>query len=67
MPVDRVRRSGAGRHGIEQEQPGLWPALDALIEPVERGDPESPLRWTIKLTRVLADVSRHGKMASTVH
>src|SRR4030095_4505097 len=33
----------------------LWPALDALIEPLTRGDPESPLRWTCKSTRRLAE------------
>jgi hypothetical protein len=32
----------------------LWPALDALVEPTTRGDPEAPLRWTIKSTRELA-------------
>jgi Rhodopirellula transposase DDE domain len=35
--------------------PGLVPALVALVEPVERGDPTSPLRWTVKSTRNLAD------------
>ena len=60
-PVARVRRPGAGRPGIEQAQPELWPALDALIEPEERGDPQNPLRWTVKSTRVLADeLARQG-------
>jgi hypothetical protein len=54
-PTDRIRRPGAGRHRIEQVQPGLWAALDELIEPEERGDPDNPLRWTVKSTRVLAD------------
>lgn len=54
-PTDRIRRPGAGRHRIEQVQPGVWAALDALIEPEERGDPETPLRWTVKSTRALAD------------
>jgi Rhodopirellula transposase DDE domain len=54
-PTDRIRRPGAGRHCIEQVQPGLWTALDALIEPEERGDPANPLRWTVKSTRTLAD------------
>ena len=52
---DRQRRPGAGRRAREQEQPGLIKALEALIEPVSRGDPMSPLRWTCKSTRVLAD------------
>lgn len=54
-PVERIRRRGAGRPGIERTFPGLWTALDALIEPEERGDPQNPLRWTVKSTRNLAD------------
>jgi hypothetical protein len=60
-PIDRVRRPGAGRRGIEQQCPGIWAALDALVEPEERGDPENPLRWTVKSTRVLAEeLGRQG-------
>jgi hypothetical protein len=60
-PTDRVRRPGAGRRGIERARPGIWQALDALVEPEERGDPENPLRWTVKSTRVLADeLGRQG-------
>jgi Rhodopirellula transposase DDE domain len=44
----RIRRAGAGRPGIDETQPGLAAALDALVEPVTRGDPVSPLRWTCK-------------------
>ena len=47
-PTDRVRRPGAGRPGIEQSQPGLSAALEALVDPLTRGDPTSPLRWTCK-------------------
>lgn len=54
-PVQRIRRPGAGRPGIEQTCLGVWDALDALIEPEERGDPQNPLRWTVKSTRTLAD------------
>lgn len=50
----RVRRAGAGRPAIQARDPGLPAALDALIEPTTRGDPESPLRWTCKSTRQLA-------------
>src|ERR1700754_4129914 len=46
LEVGRVRRSGAGRPKATQSQPGLLAALDALVEPTSRGDPESPLRWT---------------------
>ena len=51
---ERVRRAGAGRPGISEREPGLSEALDALIDPVTRGDPESPLRWTSKSAAKLA-------------
>jgi Rhodopirellula transposase DDE domain len=50
----RVRRPGAGRRPAAEVDPGLVPALLALVEPDERGDPGSPLRWTVKSTRTLA-------------
>ena len=40
----RIRRAGAGRPGIEQSQPGVKQALEMLVDPVTRGDPQSPLR-----------------------
>jgi len=55
---DRVRRPGAGRPTIHDRDPALAAALDALIEPTTRGDPESPLRWTCKSTRQLAAALR---------
>ena len=51
----RVRRPGGGRQPLTAGDPGLLEALEALVEPVTRGDPESPLRWTCKSTRRLAD------------
>ncbi len=54
LPSDRQRRPGGGRKSREQEQPDLVDALEMLVDPVSRGDPESPLRWTCKSTRVLA-------------
>ncbi len=51
----RIRKPGAGRKRLEDSQPGLVEALDALIDPSTRGDPESPLRWTCKSTRRLAE------------
>jgi hypothetical protein len=51
----RVRRPGGGRKSVSEHDPALVPALEKLVEPTSRGDPESPLRWTIKSTRVLAD------------
>ncbi len=53
-PPGRVRRPGAGRKPVTEVDPGLLPALLALVEPDERGDPMSPLRWTTKSTRNLA-------------
>ena len=50
----RVRRPGGGRKPLTETDPGLLAALEALLEPVTRGDPESPLRWTCKSTRRLA-------------
>jgi AcrR family transcriptional regulator len=50
----RVRRAGGGRPAARDRDPELLAALDALIEPDTRGDPESPLRWTCKSTRQLA-------------
>lgn len=52
--VVKVRREGGGRPTVWQSQPEIVPALDALVDPVTRGDPESPLRWTSKSTRKLA-------------
>lgn len=54
-PLGRVRRPGGGRKRVTDTDPGLVPALLALVEPDPRGDPESPLRWTTKSTRKLAD------------
>ncbi len=44
----RIRRPGAGRPEIGHSQPGVKEALEALVEPLTRGDPTSPLRWTCK-------------------
>jgi transposase len=53
-PLGRARRPGGGRKRAADADPGLRPALLALVEPGERGDPMSPLRWTTKSTRKLA-------------
>lgn len=50
----RVRRPGAGRPRLETSQPGLKEALEQLVDPVTRGDPTSPLRWTCKSKAKLA-------------
>ncbi len=75
-PLDtgRVRRSGGGRPSLVQLDPELPTALESLVEPLTRGDPETPLRWTCKSTRALAEelakqnhpVS-HEKVAQLLH
>jgi hypothetical protein len=55
LPTGRVRRSGGGRKRIEDTDPEFLECLDALVEPSSRGDPESPLRWSARSTRALAD------------
>jgi hypothetical protein len=65
----RIRRPGGGRKPLTQADPDLITALEALIEPVTRGHPESPLRWTCKSTRRLAEEltrRRHPVGANTV-
>jgi len=60
-PLGRTRRPGGGRKRLSQTDPGLRAALLALVEPDERGDPMSPLRWTTKSTRALAaELTRQG-------
>ena len=55
-PVDsRVRRPGGGRKSLTLIDPDLLGSLEALVDPMTRGDPESPLRWTCKSTTQLAD------------
>lgn len=54
LPTGRVRRAGGGRKRLEEVDAKLADSLDALVEPVSRGDPESPLRWTSRSTRSMA-------------
>ena len=70
----RIRRAGAGRKKITATDPQLLVALDRLIDPETRGDPESPLRWICKSTRSLAtQLSKqnhpvsHVKVAQLLH
>ena len=53
VPV-RLRHAGAGRKRLTESDPTLLAALESLLEPLTRGDPMSPLRWTCKSTRRLA-------------
>ncbi len=70
----RVRQAGAGRKRITDHDPRLAGALERLIDPDTRGDPETPLRWTCKSTRTLAaQLTRqkhpisHMKVAQLLH
>jgi hypothetical protein len=61
----RVRRPGGGRKPLVAEDPTVVEALEALVEPTARGDPQSPLRWTCKSTRRLAEeLTRQGHLIS---
>jgi hypothetical protein len=55
LPSPGLRRPGGGRKRLLEIDPGLWDALDALVDPMTRGHPETPLRWTCKSTRRLAE------------
>lgn len=61
-PPKRIRKEGAGRKSVIQTDVGLMSALEKLVEPMTRGDPESPLRWTCKSLRTLA-----GELAANGH
>ena len=52
--ITRTRKPGGGRKKTVDINPGVRSALEALVEPITRGDPESPLRWTCKSLRNLA-------------
>jgi hypothetical protein len=54
----RIRREGGGRKPATERDPTLLSDLEALVEPVTRGDPMAPLRWTCKSTHKLADELR---------
>jgi hypothetical protein len=65
LSPDRLRAPGAGRKRVDDRDPELRPALKRLVEPTARGDPMSPLRWTVKSTRRLAEeLAAQGHHAS---
>ena len=73
-PRGRVRRAGGGRKRAECLDPTLRRDLERLVEPLSRGDPDSPLRWTCKSTRTLAEALRaqghsigHVRVAELLH
>jgi transposase len=74
LPPGRSRRAGGGRKPLTFHNPDLLQALEKLVEPTTRGDPESPLRWSAKSTRHLAEeLNRQGcrigerKVADLLH
>jgi hypothetical protein len=61
----RCRRAGGGRKRLTENDPGLLEALNRLVDPVTRGDPESCLRWTSKSTTKLAhELTQSGHAVS---
>ena len=73
-PSGRVRAAGGGRKRLTETDPGLAVALEALVDPETRGDPGSPLRWTTRSTRVLAQAlteaghpCSHMRVAEALH
>ncbi len=55
LPPERTRRPGGGRKRASEKDATLVADLEALVEPTASGDPDSPLRWTSKSVRHLAD------------
>ena len=65
LPPERVRRAGGGRKKLTERDPSLLRALDTLVEPTARGDPESPLRWTCQSTpKLTAALRQQGHAVS---
>lgn len=63
--VGRIRKPGGGRKKIAERDTAVVADLEKLLEPVTRGDPESPLRWTCKSVRRLAkELGRQGHVIS---
>jgi hypothetical protein len=63
--LGRVRAAGGGRKRLTERDPVLLADLEALVEPVSRGDPESPLRWTCKsTTKLAAELNRKRRRVS---
>ena len=63
---ERIRRPGAGRPSVQKTQPGVKKELELLVDPVTRGNPTSPLRWTCKSrAKLAAALSTHGFRVSS--
>jgi hypothetical protein len=63
VPREKIRRAGGGRKSITEHNPDFPRRLESLVEPLVRGDPESPLRWTCKSVRQLAKELTQGGIA----
>ncbi len=64
--LGRVRKKGGGRHSLISNQPGLEDALEKLVDPVTRGNPMSPLKWTCKSRAKLSEaLAKDGWKVST--
>ena len=65
--AERIRKPGGGRKDITEYYPNILEKLEALVDPVARGDPRSPLRWTCKSTRQLSqELGQKGYAISNV-
>jgi transposase len=65
LAAGRIRRPGGGRKRVEHDDPAILTTLLGLVEPDERGAPQSPLRWTTKSLRHLAtELTRQGHAVS---
>ena len=65
--AERIRKPGGGRKDITEYYPNILEKLEALVDPVSRGDPRSPLRWTCKSTRQLSqELGQKGYAISNV-
>jgi hypothetical protein len=61
----RIRQPGAGRKRLTANNPDLLRDLDKLVDPITRGDPESPLRWTCKsTTKLTKELQAQGHQVS---
>ena len=66
-PAGRQRRAGGGRKRLSEQDPDLRTALEQLVEPLSRGDPTSPLRWTCKSAAKLAAQLQAGGSSRSVN
>ena len=66
LPPERSRRPGGGRKRIEDHDPTILKDSRNLVDPFTRGDPMSPLRWTVKSTRQLAEALRGWGIQSVI-